>query len=495
MRHHTHSFSVKTVLFITLILVSSFFSFAQILTSSPYSRYGVGEMNQQNFALTSAMGGAFAAHHQDSVAPFFINIANPAGLAGLKLTVLELGGQFQATKISSSSISSNKTNTNFSYGALAFPLRKIGGGASFGVMPYSTVGYKITSQSTDPNVGIMNYQFDGVGGINKVFLGTGFKPFVKNVTRFKNSDSYDTLVAHSETHKIKVKKFGKELLSQLSLGVCGNYLFGNIVQTTHIVFPDNSLYYNSRRDRSVQVNDFSFNGGLQTHFSIDSIKYHGSDPFKKGHRRAFREKIQIGIGVYANSASTLKAKENAIIHNYNLNSFGTEIPKDTVLNIQDKAGSITLPLEIGGGLSIKKGEKLTVLADGAITQWGGFRFLNTPSSSFKNSMRVSVGLNYVPNKLARGSSNYYKRIQYRIGGSYNDGFLDLKNTAITNYAVTAGLGLPVGIGKYDDVGVVNVSAQFGRTGSVQNNLLQEDYFRLVIGFTFNKLWFVKYKYD
>ena len=184
MNYLKHSFLVKNIFFLVVFIFSGFYSFAQILTSSPYSRYGIGEPNQQNFALTQAMGGSFAAHYQDSVAPFFINIANPAGLAGLKLTVLELGGQFQTTKISSSSISSNKTNTNFSYGALAFPLRKIAGGASFGIMPHSTVGYKITSQAQDPTVGTMNYEFEGVGGINKVFLGTGFKPFNKNLSRF-----------------------------------------------------------------------------------------------------------------------------------------------------------------------------------------------------------------------------------------------------------------------------------------------------------------------
>lgn len=477
--------------------MSGYFTFSQILTSSPYSRYGVGELNQQNFAQTNAMGGSFAAHYQDSIAPFFINIANPAGLSGLKLTVLELGGQFQSTKISSSSVSSNKINTNFSYGALAFPLRKIGGGASFGVMPYSTVGYNIASQSQDPTIGLVNYRFNGVGGLNKAFLGTGIKPFHRSLTKFVNSRLYDTLVAQSKSSTLKMKKFGKELLSELSIGASGSYIFGNIVQTTDVQYPDPSLYFNSKRQRSVQVNDFTFNGGLQTHFSIDSVKYHGSDTLQKGHRRAYREKIKIGFGFYANAASALKAKESVLIYNYNLNSFGSEIHKDTLLNTQDRRGTITLPLEIGAGISIKKGERLNFLADASTTSWSGFRFLSTPSSSFKNSNRISVGLTYMPigtAKVAKMASNYYKRVHYRIGATYNDGFLDLKNTAITNMAVTAGLGLPVGSGR-DDIGMVNISAQFGKLGTINNNLLQENYFRLIIGFTFNKMWFVKYKYD
>ena len=133
--------------------------------------------------------------------------------------------------------------------------------------------------------------------------------------------------------------------------------------------------------------------------------------------------------------------------------------------------------------------------DGAITNWSGFKMFNAPSTDFKNNIRLSAGLNYVPNKIAYGSSNYMKRVQYRIGFTYSDGYLGLKNTGITNYAITAGLGLPVGIGRFDDIAVINISAQFGRLGNVNNNLLREDYARIIIGFTFNKRWFIKYKYD
>lgn len=496
MNSNKHIFSFKKIsLVIAILLSSGFFSVAQILTSSPYSRYGLGELNQQTFAASSAMGGCFIAYHQDTVAPFFINISNPAGLAGLKLTTLELGGQMQFTKISSSSLSINKRNTNFSYGSLGFPLRKIGGGAAFGVMPYSTVGYKINSSEEVTNVGTMNYVFQGDGGINKVFLGAGFKPFKKQFSKFQSSNSYDTIIKYQQSGKLKRKKFGKQLLSELAIGATGNFLFGTINQVTDVIYPGSITYFNNKRERAVQINDFTFNFGLQTHFTIDSSKYHGKDPLKKGHRKLMKQKIKIGTGFYFNSPTNLIAKQSTIIYNYSLDGFGVERPKDTVLNSQDNTGIITLPLEMGFGLSIKKGEKLTVLFDAAMVNWSGFKFFSTPSTDFKNSIRLSAGLNYVPNKIAYGSSNYIKRVQYRIGFSYNDGYLDLKNTGITNYAITAGLGLPVGIGRFDDIAVVNISAQFGRLGSVNNSLLQEDYARIILGFTFNKRWFIKYKYD
>lgn len=460
---------------------------SQILTSSPYSRYGLGELNNQTFASSSAMGGSFIAYHQDSIAPFFINVANPAGLAGIKLSVLELGAQSQYTKISSESASIYKKNTNFSYASLGFPLKHFGG-AAFGIMPYSTVGYKITSQQEQANVGTMNYVFQGNGGVNKAFLGVGVKPFRNQSSKFYSSDLADTLIKYKKTAKYKRKKITKQLLSELSVGATGNYLFGTVNQITDIIYPGSITYFNSKRQRSVQYSDFVFNGGLQTHVSIDSVKS------KDGHR-LLKQKINIGVGFFINTPGIINAKQSNIIYNYALDGFGVEKPKDTLLNSQDISGTIQLPLEMGFGLSIKKGEKLTLLVDAATTNWSSFKYFDSPTNEFKNSYRFSAGLNYVPNKLAYGSSNYLKRIHYRFGASYSNGYLDLKNSTIKNYFISAGLGLPVGIGRFDDVAVVNLSVQYGKTGTITNNLLQEDYIRFVLGFTFNKRWFIKYKYD
>lgn len=488
LKHILHKTTITTILALVLFTLSVK---AQILTSSPYSRYGLGELNLSTFANTSALGGSFIAYQQDSTAPFFINVANPAGLSGLKFTALELGAQMQFTKISSSQLSLKKKNTNFSYGSLAFPIRKIGGAGAFGIMPYSSVGYKINSTTEDANIGTLKYNFQGDGGINKVFLATGFRPFKNNLSKFYSSDRYDTLRAHKASQKVKNIKFCKQLISELSLGASANYLFGTINQTTDIILPNNLLYFNTKRQRSFQINDFTFNFGLQTHFIIDSVKYHGPDTLKKGKRVELKEKIKVGIGFYANTPSSIRAKQSNIIYNYNLDGFGVERPKDTVLNSQDNKGRIKLPLEMGVGFSIKKGEKLTFLIDGSITNWSGYQYFDTPNTNLKNSFRASAGLNYVPYKRSYGFSNYYKKVQYRVGVSYTDGYLDLKNTNIKNYAITAGLGLPVG----NSSAMVNISAQYGKMGTVSNNLLQEEYVRLIFGFTFNDFWFRKYRFD
>lgn len=496
---HINTFQ-KTLTFSLFLLILSFNTFAQSLTSSPYSRYGFGELNTQSFAAQSAMGNCFIAYQQDSIAPFFINTANPAGLSGIKLTILELGGQAQFSNISSSSTKIYKTNTNFSYGSVAFPIKKIGG-AAFGIMPYSTSGYKITSLQEEA-AGTMTYIYKGDGGLSKAFIGTGIKPFMSKEYRFYSSNLADTLTKYQRVNRYKFYKFGNQIISNISIGASANYIFGTINQTTDVIYPSQVLYFNAKRQRSTQVSDFTINGGIQTHFTIDSVKNRSRESSDRQNKKvALKERILIGTGFYINSPMNLNAVQNNIIYNYAIDGGGNEKPKDTLLNLQNVSGSIKLPLEMGIGLSIKKGDKLTVLLDGSITNWSGYKNFEALNSELKNSYKISTGLNYVPNKLAFGSANYIKRIQYRIGGSFSNGYLDLKNTRVNHYFVSLGLGLPVGAAKYDargrcdEIGVVNLSVQVGRNGTTTNQLLKEEFIKFNLGFTFNKRWFIKYKYD
>lgn len=491
MKKHFSFFHLFLLSIVTVCISTG--SQAQILTSSPYSRYGLGELNLPVFATPSAMGGSFIAYHLDSTAtPVFINQANPAGLSGLRFATLELGGQAQFTKISNAGTTLNKRNANFSYASLGFPLGKAGG-AAFGIMPYSSVGYNIKSTEEVSNIGTLTYQFDGDGGLNKAFLAIGQRPFRKQLMRFLRSPLRDTLVKYKETARYKRIRVGRELLSELSVGASGAYLFGSINQTTRVIYPGSITYFNSKRERSVQVTDFIFSAGLQTHFTIDSARYHGKDTLKQGKRIEMKQKVKIGFGFFAGIPSGVMAKQNNIIYTYALNDVGGEAPKDTILNSQGVNGSIQLPLELGFGLSFKKGQRLHVLLDGAITNWGAYKSFGESNNTFQNSYRVSAGLNYTPNGGAYNS--YVQRIQYRLGVGYTNGYLDLQNTAVSNIYVTAGLGLPVGLGRASDRAVVNLTAQFGKLGTTSNNLLQEQYARIILGFTFNNRWFVRPKYD
>ena len=463
-----------------IIIGSSAPLFSQNSTTTPYSRFGLGELNSPAFAQIGALGGSYIGFKPDTTAPIFINVANPASISGIRLTTLELGGFAQFSEYNNGTSKVKTKAANFSYGTLGFPIKQRAG-AAFGIMPYSNVGYNLKTEDEVSGIGTVTSKYNGEGGINRVFLGIGIMPFKKKLTRFNRSAYRDSLVKHHETKKYKRVKFGKQLLSDLSIGVRGDYLFGNMVQASSVVFPGSINYFNTRRYRATTVKDITAGFGIQTSFLIDSMG-----------KRELKKKIRIGIGYYASLPNTIGVKNSYLAYNYGLNSFGDEIPKDTFIYISDKAGTIRLPMEQGIGLSVKKGEMLNLVVDASYTNWQHFRYLDNVNT-LKNSYRLSFGLNFVPNKYAAGSGAFIRRVQYRFGAFYNTGYLELKNTAINNYAATIGVGIPVGM--YRQFSMVNISAQFGQMGSINNGLMQEKYIRLIVGFTFNDKWFTKFRYE
>ncbi len=468
---------------------------AQISTYSPYSRFGLGELNQSTFAHNQGMGGANIALKPDTVFPVMINTGNPASYALIKFATFEVGGSFLNSKISSSTSKVNKWNTNFNYASLGFPIRK-NGGAVLGIQPYSNVGYNMQNVVNETNIGDVSYNYYGEGGFSKVFTGYGIMPFKESLIKMKKKElkRLSDSSYHFSKGKYKLKEFGNELLSDLSLGFNAYYLFGSIRNYADVRYPNNTVYYNTIREKTIRINDFTGNFGMQTGFTIDSVRNKNASYKQK---RVLKEKIKFNVGYFMTLNNSVKATYDLISYNYFLTNSAGFLPKDTILKTIDAAGKIKLPLEQGFGIGFKKGEKLNIVADYAITNWTDFKLFDQ-SNSLKNNTRMAIGANYVPEKYATGKGTYFLRSQYRLGAFYNTGYIDLKSTLITTYGLTAGISLPVGI--RTGTGLVNIGVQYGQSGSQSNNLVKENFWRVNFGFTFNStyfddLWFRKFRYD
>lgn len=472
----------KKIIFSLIVsLVFSGLLFSQTLTFSPYSRYGLGEIYSNTFAAANLSGGAFIGLKPDTAVPIYINAANPAAITGIRITTFELGGTAQFSEFNNGTTALKTHNINFNYGSLGFPIKQKAS-ACFGLMPYSAIGYNLLNTVSNSSVGgDINEYYTGTGGINKAFLGFGINPFKKSLQKFSRSAGKDSLVAHKQTKKYKRVKFARELLSELSIGGRADYLFGNVLHSSSIVYPNSNNYYHTRRYRAVSYNDFTGSFGIQTSFSIDSVG-----------KRELRKKSKIGIGYFMSLPNSMSVKTSNLGYNYSLNAFGDETPKDTFIYVIDKKGTIKLPIEQGIGISYKKGDNWALAADASYTNWQQFRYLDAVTE-LKNSYRVALGICFTPNKYAAGSGAYLKRVQYRIGGFYQTGSIELKNTDISNRAITFGLSLPVGLRMQPSV--VNIGVQLGEMGSMNNNLMRERYAKVILGFTFNDKWFTKFRYD
>ncbi|WP_374174734.1 hypothetical protein [Flavobacterium tructae] len=152
---------------VSACLLISFVSFAQQGTASPYSFFGIGDTRFKGTLENRSMSGV--AVEQDSI---HLNIENPASYASLKFTTFTVGGSFGTTNLKTDEKSEKAQRATFDYLALGIPMGKFG--AAFGLVPLSSVGYKIQNDLTDTE-GATSTQLQGKGGVNKVFFGLGYK--------------------------------------------------------------------------------------------------------------------------------------------------------------------------------------------------------------------------------------------------------------------------------------------------------------------------------
>jgi len=145
---------------------------AQTSIFSPYSIYGVGDLQSSGFAQNMAMGKiAYGLR-----SPSHINFSNPASYTSFKLQsfVFETGVLSNTVKLISDDTSQTINNTSLAYLSFGFPVTKWWG-SSFGLRPYSNVGYKVSNSDDIPDIGPVTYEYESSGGLNQFYIGNAFK--------------------------------------------------------------------------------------------------------------------------------------------------------------------------------------------------------------------------------------------------------------------------------------------------------------------------------
>ena len=142
---------------------------AQEGTASPYSFYGIGDVKFKGTVENRMMGGVSV--FSDSI---HLNLQNPAHFASLQLTTFSVGGSSLNTTLKTEEAKEKARRVTLDYLAVGIPMGKLGVG--FGLIPYSSVGYTINRSVRDAGNNVLEQTgYNGIGGINKVFLGMAYK--------------------------------------------------------------------------------------------------------------------------------------------------------------------------------------------------------------------------------------------------------------------------------------------------------------------------------
>jgi len=159
----------------TFLSALSLFLFLSCLsaqnTNSPYSRYGLGSLENVSMGKSRAMGGIGYGIRDNTQ----INPLNPASYSAVDTLnfVFDFGVSSSYSFFTENGKSQTNPNGKFDYLAMKVPLKKYWG-MTLGLMPFSSVGYSRKENGTT-TFGDIDYTntYVGSGGLNTVFLGTG----------------------------------------------------------------------------------------------------------------------------------------------------------------------------------------------------------------------------------------------------------------------------------------------------------------------------------
>ncbi len=225
----------KTYFCVFCIALLPILAVAQNNTNSPYTRYGFGQLSDQNFGNSKAMGGVAYALRD----PYHVNAMNPASYSAVdSLTFIFDGGlTLQNSNFSNGETKINAKNSSFDYIAMQFRLHpKLG--ISAGLLPYSNVGYSLNKIDNTGNSDTYNtITYNGEGGIHQLYVGAGYK-----------------------------------ILKNLSVGANLSYFWGNVSRSFTVEFPTNTNASSVKKLDYYSVKDVKLDLGVQYTYKLADKK-------------------------------------------------------------------------------------------------------------------------------------------------------------------------------------------------------------------------------
>ncbi len=430
-----------------LLAVASLTSVAQVSsTLSPYSQFGLGKLSEQSVGFNHGMNGLAIGMRDGKI----VNVMNPASYSAVdSLTMIfDVGVSGQMTNFKEGGRRVNAKTANFDYAVAAFRLLpKVG--CSFGVIPFSNIGYSYYSAAyNDLNVSSTGSSYyneiqDGSGGFSQAFIGLGW-----------------------------------EVRKGLSVGANFSYFWGKYDKSTTVVNSD--TYVNTlTKTYSASVNSYKLDFGVQ-------------------YQKAITKDDILTVGATMGIGHGIGGEAKLSMNNYDNTNALSYTTRDSIPD------AYKLPFTFGVGASVIHNHRLTVGLDYTLQKWSSIDYpvqttnitdahrlgYQLQSGQLRDRHKITVGTEWVPNPEGRKIMGH---VHYRFGLSYATPYYNVNGVkGPREISVSAGFGFPL-VNTWNNRSVLNISAQWVNTSA--DNLIRENSFRLNIGLTFNERWFAKWKVD
>jgi len=414
---------------------------------SPYSVYGIGEIEKQGSAYNKSMGGVGIASRNKR----FLNYVNPAAVTARD--TLSFFCDFGITqnndiynqKVGDTKLTSGNNTFNMANFAISFPIYK-SLAFQFGLTPYSNVGFdfstvEISDYSLISKAGNIAYQAYGYGGMYEFFAGAGFKPF-KNLS------------------------VGAELI----------YYFGDIHKINNTVYSDDAFR--------------TINGGYNLQLHAPTAKLGVQ----------YEQDLGSSVTMVLGATYKFRTAMNGYSTDYTF-AIASELSDTLKFNVDTlkKSKDIVFGDELGVGISFRGSDRWSVEFDYVRSNWKnsgidntkGFGVTGISGKTFSSTVSQSfrAGFEFVPNR--NDIRYYFKRCSYRAGIYYDQSYYKLDGNIVSSKGITFGVTLPV----FRFYNGITLGVDLGQKGSLKNGMIRERYATFNIGFNIHDIWFEKQRYQ
>mgnify|MGYP006279514535 CR=1 FL=1 len=368
------------MLILSTLMLFTLNSYSQKSIYSPYTRYGIGELVDQNLGNTMGFGSISAGIRMNDV----INYGNPASYSAQDTNtfIFDVGINGRSAIQRSSNDQVRRKALGFDHLAMGFPVFRWWK-SSIGLVPLSQVGYHIKNTSPEANIEKTVNTFEGEGGIRQFYIGNAFN-----------------------------------LTNNLYAGINYFYVFGTNTYQSIGSLPEDPYSGLFQKNTQYHINGSRIQLGVQYKYNFSNNRY-----------------LNLGLSYDLRANLNMQHDDEFFSYYQFTDSRGRE-RKDTLDLIEDTQHSnLQYPQGLNMGFAYYS-PKLIVGGDFKYQQWSTLKEFDV-----SDSYKVMGGIQYTPDREALRS--YLKRVHYRAGAFYEKSYIQINNQQLNDYGITFGLGLPL----------------------------------------------------
>lgn len=420
--------------FVLPFIAAGFLLSAQSIGNSPYAAFGIGDVKYDNTTDISSMGGISTAYIWDFNNSF--NFSNPAANKNLELTTLKTEGTNENNFFKSNydNTTVTKHSSYLSNLSIAFPIStKIKFG--LGYQPYSSKKYSVLTSEVLPSGSTKASLYSGDGTLNTVQAAVSY-----------------------------------QISKEFALGLRSNFYFGNLYDINELTLSDAELINGYETKNKVKTFNFTLGTAYQKKLQKD-------------------RKLTLGATYTFGTSGQMDTRYINSTYYY---TAGQTKNNESIIEEKFSEDKNLIPMEFSLGAGYGKDAKWFLGTQFDFKKGETIQFLGQPFEN-QNAYKIAAGGWYLPNY--NNFRSYFSRVTYRYGAYYEKGSLAFNGTNINKYAITGGMSLPFENKSASRMSGIDVGLELGKRGTLDNNMIRQNFVNLKIGINFADRWFMKKLYD